>query len=172
MPVTLDDIRTGLRTVRLTGRFELITRDPVPTVIDVGHNPQAAEVLLTNVVRSRRPGEHTIAVCGMLADKDMKGVMHILADAFDEWHIASLTGPRAALGRRTSRGHARRGRRAGRIHEHGDVAEALAAARESAAKIAAASEFDAGEAVRIVVFGSFVTVTAALDVFAKEGIVR
>lgn len=60
----------------------------------------------------------------------------------------------------------------GRIHEHGDVAEALAAARESAAKIAAASEFDAGEAVRIVVFGSFVTVTAALDVFAKEGIVR
>ena len=55
VPVTLDDIRTGLRQVRLTARFELITTDPVPTVIDVGHNPQAAEVLLTNVVRSRRP---------------------------------------------------------------------------------------------------------------------
>ena len=96
VPVTLDDIRTGLRQVRLTARFELITTDPVPTVIDVGHNPQAAEGLLTNVVRSRRPGEHTIAVCGMLADKDMAGVTHILADAFDEWHVASLTGPRAA----------------------------------------------------------------------------
>ena len=77
VPVTLDDIRTGLRQVRLTARFELITTDPVPTVIDVGHNPQAAEVLLTNVVRSRRPGEHTIAVCGMLADKDRKTQHHL-----------------------------------------------------------------------------------------------
>lgn len=172
VPVTLDDIRTGLRTVRLTGRFELVTREPVPTVIDVGHNPQAAEVLLTNVVRSRSPGEHTIAVCGMLADKDMKGVMRILADGFDEWHIASLTGPRAATAAALHEAMLEGGVEPGRIHEHGDVAQALAAARASAVKIAAASESAGREAVRIVVFGSFVTVTAALDVFAKEGIVR
>lgn len=172
VPVTLDDIRTGLRTVRLTARFELITNNPVPTVIDVGHNPQAAEVLLTNVVRSRKPGEHTIAVCGMLADKDMKGVMHILADAFDEWHIASLTGPRAASAAQLYEAMLAGGVEPSRISKHDDVAEALAAARESAAKIADGAESGDKQPVRIVIFGSFVTVTAALDVFAKEGIVR
>ena len=161
VPVTLDDIRTGLRQVRLTARFELITTDPVPTVIDVGHNPQAAEVLLTNVVRSRRPGEHTIAVCGMLADKDMAGVTHILADAFDEWHVASLTGPRAATAAQLHEAMLTAGVEPGRIHEHADVAQALAAARESAVKIAGGAESGAEQAVRIVVFGSFVTVTAA-----------
>lgn len=172
VPVTLDDIRTGLRQVRLTARFELITTDPVPTVIDVGHNPQAAEVLLTNVVRSRRPGEHTIAVCGMLADKDMAGVTHILADAFDEWHVASLTGPRAATAAQLHEAMLTAGVEPGRIHEHADVAQALAAARESAVKIAGGAESGAEQAVRIVVFGSFVTVTAALEVFAGEGIAR
>ena len=60
----------------------------------------------------------------------------------------------------------------GRIHEHADVAQALAAARESAVKIAGGEESGAEQAVRIVVFGSFVTVTAALEVFAGEGIAR
>ena len=49
---------------------------------------------------------------------------------------------------------------------------ALAAARESAVKIAGGAESGAEQAVRIVVFGSFVTVTAALEVFAGEGIAR
>ena len=52
VPVTQDDIATGLKTVRLTARFEHITDDPVPTIIDVGHNPQAAEVLFTNVIKT------------------------------------------------------------------------------------------------------------------------
>ena len=147
-------------------RLGVEARIPLPT------RREAAEVLLTNVVRSRRPGEHTIAVCGMLADKDMAGVTHILADAFDEWHVASLTGPRAATAAQLHEAMLTAGVEPGRIHEHADVAQALAAARESAVKIAGGAESGAEQAVRIVVFGSFVTVTAALEVFAGEGIAR
>lgn len=173
VPVTRDDIETGLRSVRLTARFEAITDDPVPTVIDVGHNPQAAEVLFTNVIRSKKPGEKTLAVFGMLADKDMEAVSRILADAFDEWFVASLTGPRAATADMLSHAMREAGIEAERIHTYESVEEALGAARKTArdtlaGKAACASE----QAVRIVIFGSFVTVTAALEVFAREGISR
>ena len=74
----------------------------------------------------------------MLADKDMAGVTHILADAFDEWHVASLTGPRAATAAQLHEAMLTAGVEPGRIHEHADVAQALAAARESAVKLQAA----------------------------------
>ena len=89
-----------------------------------------------------------------------------------EWHVASLTGPRAATAAQLHEAMLTAGVEPGRIHEHADVAQALAAARESAVKIAGGAESGAEQAVRIVVFGSFVTVTAALEVFAGEGIAR
>lgn len=179
VPVTRDDIERGLTSVRLAARFELITNDPVPTVIDVGHNPQAAEVLFTNVVHSKKPGERTLAVFGMLADKDMTAVSHILADAFDEWFVASLTGPRAATAGQLSECMLKAGVDAARIRTFDGVAEALAAARARALELTGRSANNGDSAagsqsgtVRIVVFGSFVTVTAALEVFAQEGIRR
>lgn len=174
VPVTQADIATGLKTVRLTARFEHITDHPVPTIIDVGHNPQAAEVLFTNVVKSRQPHERTIAVVGMLADKDMTGVMHILADAFDAWHVASLTGPRAATAQQLKRAMLEAGISESLITTYDDVASALAGARHEAelAKNSFQTGSDQKPTVRIVVFGSFVTVTAALEVFAREGIRR
>lgn len=174
VPVTQDDIARGLGSVRLTARFEHVTDDPVPTIIDVGHNPQAADVLFTNVIKSRLPGERTIAVVGMLADKDMEGVMHILADAFDEWHVASLTGPRAATAAQLRDAMLAADIDPALITTHDDVAGAIAAARASA-QLAKKDVGEGGEGsrpVRIVIFGSFVTVTAALDVFAAEGIRR
>ena len=174
VPVTQDDIATGLKTVRLTARFEHITDDPVPTIIDVGHNPQAAEVLFTNVIKTRQPNERTIAVVGMLADKDMAGVMHILADAFDEWHVASLTGPRAATADQLKTAMLEAGISSDVITTYDDVASALAGARREAnlAKNSFQAGSDQNSTVRIVVFGSFVTVTAALEVFDREGIHR
>ena len=180
VPVTRDDIERGLTGVKLTARFECITTNPVPTVIDVGHNPQAAEVLFTNVIRSKKPGEKTLAVFGMLADKDMTTVSQILADAFDEWFVASLTGPRAATAAQLADCMKTAGIDPARITTFETVAEALAAARARAKALTAASSANNGDraesaqsgTVRIIVFGSFVTVTAALGIFADEGIKR
>ena len=176
LPVSRSQVEEGLAKVRLTARFELITEKPVPTVIDVGHNPQAAEVLRQNVARSKTPHEKTLAVVGMLADKDMESVMDILKESFDEWFVASLTGPRAATKDQLAAAMTAAGIAKEKMTTFDDVASAIAAARSRAETIlspnASSAMTDAQDTVRIVVFGSFVTVTAALDVFAQEGIKR
>ncbi len=172
LPVNHPAIVRGLSNVRLAGRFEPIVTGAVSIVIDVGHNPQAAQALARNIAESKREGERTFAVFGMLADKDMQSVSHILKDSFDEWYIASLTGPRAATAEQLRAAMLAGGVDAARIRLWPDVASALAAAREDAARLvgAAVESNPPSEPVRIIVFGSFVTVSAATEVFSREGL--
>jgi len=171
LPVSRAAIETGLTDVRLAGRFETVLRTPVPVVIDVGHNPQAAEVLARNIAATKRPGERTFAVFGMLADKDMQGVASILRSSFDEWYIASLTGPRAATAEQLREAMLAAGIDPRHIRSWPDVRSALCAAREDALMLVTSPvEMQSDEPVRIIVFGSFVTVTAAAEIFRAEGI--
>lgn len=176
LPVSREQVEKGLASVRLTARFETITDSPVETVIDVGHNPQAAQVLRDNIARTKKPGEKTLAVIGMLADKDMETVTSLLRETFDEWFVASLTGPRAATSAQLSAAMLSGGVPAEKLHTFDDVASALAAARTRAETIsslnASSPKTDGKDAVRIIIFGSFVTVTAALEIFSQEGIQR
>jgi dihydrofolate synthase / folylpolyglutamate synthase len=165
LPVTQEAIAKGLTSVRLCARFEKICDEPAPTVIDVGHNPQAAKVLRENMDRSRRPGEITLAVFGMLRDKDMTGVSRILGGGADEWFVASLTGPRAATAEQLSACMLDAGIDPAAIRRFADVKAALLAAQERARAL-----LSRGTAVRIMIFGSFVTVTAALEALSEQGV--
>ena len=69
----------------------------------------------------------------------------------DRWHVATLPGPRGASASALRDALERCGVAASTIHAFDDVASACAAARD-----------EAGEADRIIVFGSFLTVAAAL----------
>ena len=173
VPVTRDAIEKGLQTVRLAGRFEVVQKTPYPIVIDVGHNPQAASVLRRNILDTKRPGERTIAVFGMLADKDMQSVAGLLKDVFDVWYIASLTGPRAATAEQLAAAMVEAGVNETRIQRYDDVVSALTSARSDALKVCKCenSGREACEPVRMIIFGSFVTVTAAAEALAKDGIV-
>jgi dihydrofolate synthase/folylpolyglutamate synthase len=142
-------LERGLREVRLAGRFQ---RVPSGTgfewVLDVAHNPEAAAALAANLVRWPVPGL-TTAVCGMLGDKDVAGVLNALRDRVDRWFAASTDGPRglgdAALAARAAAAGIG-------MTEAGSIAQAMARA---------ASEAREGD--RIVVFGSFHTVGPALS---------
>lgn len=172
LPVTREAIETGLLEARLSGRFELVTTIPVPMVVDVGHNPQAAQALKRNIAATKRPKERTLAVFGMLADKDMQQVSSILASSFDDWYVASLTGPRAATAEQLEAAMLAAGIDKTHIRLWPDVRSALMAAREDALCLVntATESNPVPEPVRIIIFGSFVTVTAAAEVFAEEGI--
>lgn len=86
-------VRDGLAGVRLAGRFQVVPGDP-EWVLDVAHNVDAARVLARSL--SARPCRgRTIAVCGMLADKDAAGVVRELAGAVDEWVAVGASGARA-----------------------------------------------------------------------------
>jgi dihydrofolate synthase / folylpolyglutamate synthase len=153
LPVAMQDIRRGLGEVELAGRFQVLPGRPV-VVLDVAHNPQAARTLAANL------GEmafhrNTWAVFGMLADKDIDGVIEALRERVTHWLPCSLDGVRAAsaedlAGRLQAAGIEPAGR-------FGSASEALAYAQEIA-----------GEDDRILAFGSFLTVAAALQVLGRS----
>ena len=154
LPVPAGAVRDGLVTVALPGRFQVLPGRPA-TVLDVAHNPQAAQALAATLP-DMGFFPTTIAVLGMLADKDVDGVIAPLRARIDRWHVATLPGPRGASAARLADALAAAGVDAAAVRAFDDVAGALAAAREAA-----------GEADRIVVFGSFLTVAAALSAPAR-----
>ena len=78
----------------LPGRFQVLPGRP-QVVLDVAHNPEAAAVLAANLGDSGFAPE-TIAVFGMLKDKDIAGVVRAVAPRITRWHLATLPGPRGA----------------------------------------------------------------------------
>src|SRR5207302_1845614 len=90
----MQDVRRGLAEVALPARFQVLPGRP-QVILDVAHNPQAAAVLADNLAAAGYAPE-TIAVCGMLRDKDIAGVLAALASRVTRWHLASLGGARGA----------------------------------------------------------------------------
>jgi dihydrofolate synthase / folylpolyglutamate synthase len=149
LPVGRDALEEGLRRVRLPGRFQRIA-DPggFEWVLDVAHNPDAARTLAANLSHHPAAGK-TVAICGMLGDKDIEGVVGILGGCARRWIAAHTDGARGVHDHEL----ATRAARVGVTMEHGGtVAEAM--------KLAGA---DAAKGDRIVVFGSFHTVGPALE---------
>ncbi len=93
LPVYTESIFDALPKVCLPGRFEIIHRNPT-VIIDVAHNPHAAQVLANNLKMLPCSGK-TSAVYGAMADKDIVGVLRILKDLIDDWYITDLPLPRA-----------------------------------------------------------------------------
>jgi dihydrofolate synthase/folylpolyglutamate synthase len=142
-------VRTGLSTVRLPGRFQVLAGDP-EWILDVAHNPDAARSLAASRAARACRGR-TLAVCGILADKDVPGIARALAGEVGRWIAVGLEGPRAlapdALARRLESGGARA------VTSEPDVASGIEAAQR---------ECRPGD--RVVVFGSFLTVGPALAI--------
>ena len=83
--------------MRLAGRFQRVTvdsgRGAVEWIFDVAHNVPAASGLAANL--RALPRARTIAVCGILGDKDIAGITAVLGAEIDAWVIVTLEGPRA-----------------------------------------------------------------------------
>ena len=147
VPVAMQDVRRGLGEVSLPGRFQVLPGRP-QVVLDVAHNPQAAAVLAQNLADGGFAPE-TIAVFGMLRDKDIAGVVRAVAPRITRWHLATLPGPRGMDSGSLSRIFSELKIKEPAI-EHPSVSAALTAAKKEAA-----------ENDKIVVFGSFLTVAGA-----------
>ena len=156
LPVAMKDLRQGLIAVELAGRFQVLPGRPV-VVLDVAHNPQAARVLAANLgnMDDRAFHRNTWAVFGMLADKDIEGVIDALRERVTHWLPCTLQGSRAtSAGFLGSRLRFKGMKVAG---EFASPAAALVWAQENA-----------GEDDRILAFGSFLTVAAALQALGRS----
>jgi dihydrofolate synthase/folylpolyglutamate synthase len=152
LPVSMQEVRRGLAEVVLPGRFQVLPGRP-QVILDVAHNPEAAQVLAENLGGAGYAAD-TIAVFGMLRDKDIAGVALQLAPRVTRWHLGTLAGPRGMHAGELARILSTAGIRAPMI-AHGGVADALAAARG-----------EAGENDKIVAFGSFLTVADVMQALA------
>lgn len=150
LPLDQRAVRAGLLGARVRGRFEVHPGAPT-WVLDVAHNPQAAAVLSDTLgqlfCRGRR-----IAVCAILADKDAGAVAQALAGRFDHWLLAGLED--SGRGQSAARLEARI-----RAYTGTAVVETCGPVPEAMNRAAAM----AGDDDQVVVFGSFLTVSAAMD---------
>ena len=85
-------VAAALRRVRLAGRFQVVP-GPVEWILDIAHNEPAAEVLAAQL--QERPCQgRTLAVVGILGDKDAPAIARALRPALDRWFLCGLEGPR------------------------------------------------------------------------------
>ena len=139
-------VAAALRSVRLPGRMQFVP-GAVEWVFDVAHN-EAAAVVLAAELRLRPPRARTLAVFGMLEDKDVGAVAAQLDGLVDHWLLCTPEGARALDAAQLQ---ARMGRLRGSFEMCSDVAQACARAAQRARP---------GD--RVLVCGSFHTVGPAL----------
>ncbi len=152
LPVNAQAVRSGLATVDLPGRFQIVPGQPA-IVLDVAHNPHAVSALALNLDQMGFfPCTH--AVFGAMRDKDIPGIFGRIAPLIERWYLCDLPLPRAATADELAGQIPPDAIVAGR---HASPAAALRAA------LAAADPAD-----RIVIFGSFLCVGGVL----KDGVPR
>ncbi|MGH8588840.1 MAG: bifunctional folylpolyglutamate synthase/dihydrofolate synthase, partial [Gammaproteobacteria bacterium] len=160
-PVPEPALREGLAAARLPGRFQIVTAGGLEYVLDVAHNPQAAEALARTLRQHRSPTNReswarppapaeTHAIFGMLRDKDRQGFLTRIQGLVDHWHVTGLPGSRGTavslLAREVA---ALRGR--GSLTCYDSVEAALSGVQARARR---------GD--RVLVTGSFLTVAGVL----------
>jgi dihydrofolate synthase/folylpolyglutamate synthase len=142
-----DALERALRQVQLAGRLQTLA-GPVEWIFDVAHNPAAARVLAAELA-ARAPRTRTLAVVGMLSDKDAHGVAQQLDACIDHWILCSIQEPR---GLSAAELRARFGQLRGTVEEAPSIAAGCARALELGRP---------GD--RVVTFGSFHAVGPALE---------
>ncbi|MEC9407911.1 MAG: bifunctional tetrahydrofolate synthase/dihydrofolate synthase [Pseudomonadota bacterium] len=142
-------VRAGLAAARIPGRLQVIAQTP-ETLVDTAHNGQAAAFLAQSLAARPLAAGRMQCVLSMLADKDPGAVVseflrHWPAERPVDWLFVDSPGPR--------------GQRAATIR---DRAEMDGRCYSSLGGALDAARRAAGSAGRVVCFGSFLTVEAAL----------
>ncbi len=143
--ISIRHICEGLVLAQLAGRMQIISK-PLNAILDVGHNPQAAQ-MLANRLASRPVKGKRYALLAMLNDKDPKGVVAALAPLVQSWHLAGISGFR---GQSVASLHDKVRQQLGEHQQHVDIEQALAAL------LSIMQDED-----ELIVLGSFITVAKA-----------
>lgn len=157
-PLQSEQVIQALRSTRVVGRLDprsLCWRGVnVSLLLDVGHNPHAAAYLAGHLRARPIPGRR-FAVFGLLADKDLAGVIDELSGVVDAWAVAPLPTPRSRTAEELSSALRERGEA---VAIHPSIAKALERQCDQAA-----------EGDEVMVFGSFYCVAEALAWLETRG---
>ncbi len=145
-------VSRALGMVRLAGRFQVVSRSgSAEWILDIAHNEPAAKIFAAHVKERPLPsaGSRTVAVVGILGDKDAPEIVGALQPLVDHWFLCSLPGPRGVSAAQLAQ---RLNLPSEKVTLAGSVAAGCEAARAAT-----------GGADRVLVFGSVYTVGPALQ---------
>ena len=147
LSLNADKVIAALEGLALTGRQQHLVINDCPVILDVAHNPAAAIALAAALPAIK--GRY-LAVASVLNDKDWPGIVEPLSTIFAEWRVAEISASDRATKAQT-------------LHEvlyNAGLKSSLFESVEEAFKNAL-TEVDKDD--MIVVFGSFHTVSAVLN---------
>ncbi len=167
LPINDDDIQSAIAQVNLTGRYERAVlpdaQSPI-LIYDVAHNPNAAEALSQNLLSDKSDFEHTIAVFSMLHNKDWTGVIRAVEQQIDVWYLGQIQHDRGANVQALSDAIS-----AVNVNAEVHVSKNIAGAFQQA--LCAGKDYNLkGKNVRLIVFGSFFTVSEAKHFLQNQGV--
>jgi len=141
-----------LSEMTLPGRMQWLSQAP-GILLDVAHNPQSATYLAQQLTKLAPQYRRVIALIGMLKDKDITQSLAAFAPTINHWHCVSLPGGRGASALQVQQALPAEATSS----SYADVASAWQHLRPGLA----ADEL-------LVIFGSFVTVSAVLELWHQE----
>lgn len=149
LPVNQKQIKAGLLSVSVTGRFQCQFGNPMH-ILDVAHN-EASMACLAELLNSQVCGGNNVAVLGMLQNKAHADALAVMLPEITKWYVADLDVPRGA--------------------KSSQLADVLLGLDEntnvscfSSVKLATeAADAEAEEGDRVIIFGSFYTVEFAMQ---------
>jgi dihydrofolate synthase/folylpolyglutamate synthase len=147
--LTNELINSVLPDLALEGRLQSLEVDGASWLLDVAHNPAAAEVLAVALSGSADKIPETWAIIGLLDDKDVEGVVAPLNEHVDHWISVAPRNPRALAAKELAR------RIANHCNRPCRISDSLFDAMEFARRNAAGND-------RILITGSFDLVGPAL----------
>lgn len=125
----------------------------ISVLLDVAHNTEAVHSLQIQLSKALSAGK-TYAIFAVMKDKPVEKMVQTMRNVVDEWHVSGLPMARACTGKELSE----RLNLAGLPHHQYPTIDA--AWQSVLHKLSAAD--------RVVVFGSFFTIDAILNVFKRE----
>ena len=162
---TIKSIKDGIAALKWPGRLEYIQEDP-PILIDAAHNPAAADALARALKRTfLETYKKIIIILGIMADKDIKGIMEPLLPLASE---VILTAP--SYSRAASPAHL-----ADIAHSLGFSDLRIAPTVKDAIEIGMKTglrdeENGSGKLPLILITGSFYTIGEAKEVLGQKGV--
>jgi len=145
------DIVDGLQGAQLQGRYQKLFKQGIELILDVGHNPAAAEYLLERLKGESLSGLR--CVFSSMQDKHYTEVVQILAPLVKGWYLAPLGLPRGAI--------------VEDLHQSVDKVRGKAQVFDTIGSALQAAVADSESGEKVLVCGSFITVAESL-VHCKE----
>ncbi|AIG02017.1 dihydrofolate:folylpolyglutamate synthetase [Pseudomonas fluorescens] len=157
LPWNAGQIADTLQRTRVVGRLDRRSFEwqgkRLSLLLDVGHNPHAAQYLARRFSH-QAPAGRRLAVFGLLSDKDLEGVVAPLLSGVQSWAVAPLDTPRTRMADDVQAVLQNLG---AMVTSHASVAAAL----EAQCTVATAED-------EILLFGSFYCVAEALEWLARR----